>query len=183
MKNLKNVRNILFGIVLIGCGSTFAQEEKERLDDKIDELTYKWDLEADKLASYGGLYYLCSDKAYRSEIFTLLSDIHHYDTILYDILIDLSGRNDDKEIQRTLRDIEKFENQYDTENFIEFMREECKAMFAIEKNSDDTRNEVGITSYSGQVYLLENELFKFVKQATNRVDKIREHIHHLNVDY
>ena len=163
--------------------SIFSQEEEGRLDDKIDELTYRWDLEADKLSSYEGLTNLCADDSYRHRIFSLLRDIHHYDTILYDVLTDLSKKKHSKEVNKTLRDIKKFEEEYDMRSFIHFMSEECKAMIDIEKNAENTRNEVGYTSYSSQVYLLETELYKYVKHVTHRVDKIREHVHHLSRHY
>ena len=178
--SVKILTEVVFLFMVI---SVFSQEESERLDEKIDDLTYSWDLEADKLSSYEGLTNLCSDEDYRSEIFQLLKDIHHYDTILYNTLKDISRRNSNKEIVRTLRDIRKFEEGYDMKNFIYFMREECKAMIDIEKNADDTRNEVSFTSYSGQVYILETELFKYVNHITRRVDKIREHVHHLSESY
>ncbi|NQZ78237.1 MAG: hypothetical protein HRT61_19345 [Ekhidna sp.] len=159
----------------------FSQEE--RLDEKIDEVTYDWDLEADKLSTYVGLLQICSDTEYRSKVLHLLNEIHHYDTVLYEVLVNLSKKSDEKEIKKTLRDIKKFEEEYDTKSFIHFMNEECHAMREIEKDADVTVNDVGINSYSGQVYLLETELFKYVKNITSRVDKIRQHVHHLSKHY
>lgn len=160
-----------------------AQEQEERLDDKIDQITYDWDLEADKLSSYEGLQNLCADEEYRLQIFELLEEIHHYDTVLYGVLQRLSKTNKNKEISKALKDIKKFEEEYDMKSFIHFMNEECKTLVEIEKSAEDTRNEVGATSYSGQVYLLETELFKYVKHVTHRVDKIRLHVHHLSKHY
>ncbi len=176
MKDMFTSMLILFAL------SSFAQEQ-ERLDDKIDEITYKWDLEADKLSTYAGLEQLCTDEEYRTEIFDLLDEIHHYDTVLYDVLLKLSKTSKDKEVKKTLKDIKKFEDEYDTRDFVHFMNEECKAMRDIERNSEKTANDVGINSYSGQVYLLETELYKYVTHVTNRVDKIRTHVHHLSKHY
>jgi len=181
---MERLGKIMFGLfVVLFNTSLFSQEETGRLDEKIDELTYKWDLEADKLSSYEGLTNLCADENYRIGIFQLLGDIHHYDTILFNVLTDLSKRKHDKEINKTLRDIKKFEEEYDMKSFIHFMREECEAMINIEKHANETKNEVGYTSYSSQVYLLETELFKYVKHVTDRVDKIRDHVHHLSKHY
>ena len=175
----------LFVFSLITYLSVGAQQEgdNERLDEKIDKITYAWDLEADKLSSYDGLQTLCTDESYRMEIFALLNDIHHYDTVLYNVLIKLSKKNHDKEIEKTLKDIKKFEEEYDTKSFIHFMNEECKAMLDIEKHAEETKNDVGSNSYSGQIYLLETELYKYVKHVTDRVDKIRQHVHHLSKHY
>lgn len=162
----------------------FGQESADaRLDEKIDQITYDWDLEADKLSSYEGLQNLCADENYRIRIFKLLEDIHHYDTVLYGVLVKLSKKSKDREIDKTLKDIKKFEEEYDTKSFVHFMNEECKAMVEIEKSAEATRNEVGANSYSGQIYLLETELYKYVKHVTDRVDKIRQHVHHLSKHY
>ncbi|WP_436516271.1 hypothetical protein [Ekhidna sp. To15] len=178
------MKSILVSALMIVSVSLLAQEEDEkRLDEKIDEITYDWDLEADKLSSYEGLQELCTDEDYRTRILTLLDDIHHYDTVLYNVLTKLSRTSDDKEIKKTLKDIKKFESEYDSKSFIHFMNEECKVMLEIEKKSEETANDVGINSYSGQVYLLETELFKYVKHVTARVDKIRLHVHHLSKHY
>ena len=184
IRNIKT-RILTYGLLSIISMHAFAQEEaaEKRLDEKIDELTYAWDLEADKLSSYQGLQNLCADEKYRLEIFDLLKEIHHYDTVLYGVLVKLSQHSKDREIKRTLNDIKKFEKEYDMQKFIHYMREECITMLEIEKNAEDTRNEVGYSSYSSQVYLLETELIKYVKHVTKRVDKIRQHVHHLSGHY
>ncbi|MEM6736155.1 MAG: hypothetical protein AAGC64_09520 [Bacteroidota bacterium] len=163
---------------------SFTQTSKEvRLDEKIDEITYKWDLEADKLSSYEGLSNLCINEKYRFEIFNLLKEIHHHDSVLYKVLSKLSDRSKDKEIAITLRDIKKFEEEYNMKEFIHFLKRECKLLLEIERNINETKNEVGYTSYSSQVYMLETELYKYVKQITKSVDNIRRHVHHLSSHY
>ena len=176
------MKTIFFSAFLLISICGFAQEE-ERLDEKIDQITYDWDLEADKLSSYEGLQQLCLDEQYRNKILTLLNEIHHYDSVLYDVLLKLSRTSSDREIKKTLKDIKKFEEEYDTQNFISFMSDECKVMREIEKNAKATANDVGYNSYDGQVYLLETELFKYVHHVTSRVDKIRLHVHHLSKHY
>lgn len=160
-----------------------AQPAAERLDEQIDDVTYSWDLEADKLATYDGLLYVCSNQEYRTKVISLLNEIHHLDSVLYGVLVKLEKKSKDKEISRTLKDIKKFEMEYGTKNFIHFMGDECHAAGEIEKDAENTKNQVGINSYSGQVYVLETELFKYVKHVTQRVDKIRLHVHHLSTHY
>lgn len=162
--------------------SLFAQDD-ERLDEKIDKITFEWDNEATTLATYEGLARLCADLPYRKSIFSLLDEVHHYDSVLVGVLTKMSKRSSNKQISKALKDIEKLEEGYSTKAFVHFMNEECHALKEIEKNSDDTRNEVGITSYSSQVYMLETELAKYVSQVTARIDKIRKHVHHLSSHY
>ncbi|WP_425391675.1 hypothetical protein [Ekhidna sp.] len=172
-----------FSIFLILLTVSLGLAQEERLDEKIDAVTYDWDLEADKLATYAGLQQLCTDAEYRQRILSLLDDIHHYDTVLYGVLVKISKTSKDREVKKTLHDIKKFEEEYNTRSFIHFMNEECNAMREIEKDAEKTANDVGINSYSGQVYLLETELYKYVKHVTARVDKIRLHVHHLSKHY
>lgn len=160
-----------------------AQEYQGRLDENIDAVTYDWDLEADKLATYEGLLFVCANQEYRSKVISLLNDIHHLDSVLYDVLLKVSKTTSDKEVKRTLKEIKKFEEEYTTKGFIHFMNSECKAAKEIERDAETTKNQVGINSYSGQVYILETELFKYVHHVTQRVDKIRLHVHHLSSHY
>ncbi|MFK7952489.1 MAG: hypothetical protein AB8B73_06555 [Ekhidna sp.] len=176
---------IFFSLLLtiLFCLQSFTQEPEERIDEKVDQITYDWDLEADKLATYKGLGSICTDEEYRTKILGLMSDIHHYDTILYGILTKMSKRSKDKEIKKSLKDIARFEEKYNPKNFALFMRQECNAFKDIESHADDLRNEVGQNSYSGQVYILETELYKYVKHVTASVDRIRQHVHHLSNHY
>lgn len=177
------MKSLYSALILLLMLPVLAQESEERLDEQIDKVTYSWDLEADKLATYQGLLTVCGDQSYEQKVVGLLNEIHHLDSVLYRVLIKLSKTSSDKEIKKTLKDIKKFEEEYGTKNFIHFMSEECKAAGEIERNAEDTRNEVGATSYSGQVYILETELYKYVKHVTQRVDKIRQHVHHLSSHY
>ena len=178
---MKSFLIVLFGVLL--SINVFSQDVEERIDEKVDQITYDWDLEADKLATYEGLGSICTDEVYRTKILNLMSDIHHYDTVLYRILTKLSKRSKDKEIKRSLRDIARFEEKYNPKNFAHFMGQECDAFKDIESHADDLRNEVGQYSYSGQVYILETELSKYVKHVTSSVDRIRQHVHHLSNHY
>ncbi|MEP5611190.1 MAG: hypothetical protein ABJP45_03015, partial [Cyclobacteriaceae bacterium] len=92
----------IISIVLLSL-SSFAQEEQGRLDDKIDAVTYDWDLEADKLATYQGLLSVCGDQEYRLKVIGLLNDVHHLDSVLYDVLLKVSKTSSDKEVKKTLK--------------------------------------------------------------------------------
>ncbi|MEM9896069.1 MAG: hypothetical protein AAF789_06840 [Bacteroidota bacterium] len=174
------MKTILFVMLQLLFLVTQAQEGEERIDDAIDRITYDWDAQAELLQTYEGLSRLCDDAAYRDQIFSLLKEIHHYDTVLYGVLRTIRNKKQEKEIKKTLKDIESFEDTYSTKAFARFMNEECKARREIENEADNTRNQVGIYSYSGQTYVLETELFKYVKHVTDKVDKIRKHVHHLS---
>ena len=146
--------------------STMAQKQ-EAIGEIIDDLTYTWDLEADDLRDYDGFSKFCVDKEYGQEILKLLKDIHHYDSVLYSRLSQ-SARfgSPSKEVKKTLKDIEKFETEYDMNSFIAFLNEECIGIQEIEKNRRDLEDEIAQESYDGQRYILENELNTYIKHIT-----------------
>lgn len=171
----------LLSIFLSAPAWSQTDESAETLSKEIDDLTYSWDLEADNLNSYDGLTKFCKDANYRKEITDLLNNIHHYDSVLYDRLVKAARFNKDKEIEKTINEISQFEDEYNMKSFIAFLHDECSNRNDIEKHSEELKNDIGDQSYSGQIYLIETELNKFIKQITRRVDNIRVHVHHLHV--
>ncbi|WP_258105770.1 hypothetical protein [Marinoscillum sp. MHG1-6] len=158
-----------------------SAQESESLGQKIDSLTYDWDEKSEELNSYDGLSRFCTDKDYRLEFIETVEGIHHYDSVLYAKLTKAVRISHDKEIEKTIKDIEKFEEEYSMKKFIHFLHEECKGRSEIERNSKDLKTEIGSESYDSQVYMIELELNKYVKHITKRVDMIRKHAHHLHV--
>ncbi|MFY0599041.1 MAG: hypothetical protein JXR03_05180 [Cyclobacteriaceae bacterium] len=156
----------------------FAQET---LGKKIDDLTFEWDTKSIGLNSYEGLGKFCDEKEYRDEFVVLLNDIHHYDSVLYQRLLKASRRSHDKDIKKAIKEIEEFEKEYNMKKFIHFLHQECNDRNDIEKHAEDLKSEIGSESYGGQIYLIENELNKYIKHITTRVDHIRKHVHHLHV--
>lgn len=177
------MKKIGLGLVLIGiCLVGKAQEdESNTIGQSIDDLSYKWDLEAVKLSTYSGLTEFCDDQEYRYGVIELLNNIHHYDSVLYQKLVKAQRYKHDKEIEKTLDDISKFEENYAMKDLIHFLRQECLEKNKIEKNATELKNDIGENSYDGQVYLIEVELNKFIKHITKKVDVIRKHVHHLHI--
>ncbi len=170
-------------IILAFSAFTFftAQAQDETLGKKITDLTLNWDLMSSNLNNYEGLSKFCKDQAYRTEIITLLEDIHHYDSVLYDRLVKASRVSDDKEIKKAISDIKKFENNYSMKQFIHFLHDECRGRSELERNADERKADMGEQSYDGQIYLIEIELNKFIKHITKRVDHIKKHVEHLHI--
>ena len=151
----------------------------QKVTEKIDELTYAWDTEAEKLSAYEGLVEFCQNDTYRYSTIDLIKEIHHYDSLLYKKLLKVSRRKQTHELSKTLKDIEEFESKYTTQNFIHFLHEDCNASNQIEKDSDGSRKDFGVGSYDNRVYVLEVELGRYVHHITKRIDRIRDHVHHL----
>ena len=158
-----------------------AQAQEETLGKKITSLTFNWDLSAISLNDYEGLSKFCKDVSYRTGIITLLEDIHHYDSILYDRLVKASRVSSDKEIKKALAEIKKFEADYSMKQFIHFLHDECRDRNKLEKNSDDRKSNLGEESYDGQIYIIETELNNYIKHITKRVDHVKKHVEHLHI--
>ena len=154
-----------------------ANAQEENVGAKIEELTLQWDKEAEKLSTYEGLTEFCTVKVYRSEMSNTLNDIHHYDSVLYKIIAKKARFGGDPEMKKTLKDIEKLETEYSIKDFLSFLYEECTARNEIEKNARKSGK-----NKDGEVYMLETELNKYIKHITKRIDVVREHVHHLNIN-
>ena len=160
------------------CLFSYAQEDSD-IVRIVDDLTIKWDNEALSLNTYAGLQSYCSTKPYRDKVIQLLNDIHHYDTLLYGIVLKkLEDDKDDEEAKATLKDIERLEVDYTTQNFKAFIHRECNGVNEIERNYGREGGE----QYDKEVKKLEKELVKYVESITSRIDIIDEHIHHLKFD-
>ncbi|MEM9324580.1 MAG: hypothetical protein AAGA85_02950 [Bacteroidota bacterium] len=147
----------------------------------IEDITTRWDEEAELLSTYEGLRTFCEDDQFRYAMIQTLRDIHKYDSILYGKLLDAQRYGyGNHRVDKTIKEIEKFEKKYTMKGFLIFLYQDCKASKSLEKNADDLRKDHGDGwSYDNQVYVLEVELGRYVHHITKRVDQIREHIHHL----
>ena len=165
-------------IFLFFLGFFAHAQENEDIVKIVDDLTIKWDEQALSMKTYEGLQRYCSTKPYRDKTIKLLDKIHHYDTLLYGIVSEKYSNSEDAEAQATLKDIEKLESDYTTQNFKAFIHRECNSVNEIERNY----GRKGGSTYEKEVKKLEKELGKYVESITLRIDIIDEHIHHLKLD-
>ncbi|MEL7148324.1 MAG: hypothetical protein AAFO69_18265, partial [Bacteroidota bacterium] len=162
------------------CG--FAQSDSSSLLAHIDEVTDKWNEISEDMSTYRGLQEYCRNPSYKSAVLETLNGIHHYDTVIYNVLVKKNRFSKSKEIQHALKDIKKFETKYSPRNLIEFLHEECRFRRDIEKNKDESKTSFGAESYDGQITILETELQKYVKHVTKLVAHINKHSHHLHLE-
>ncbi|MEQ8906788.1 hypothetical protein [Ekhidna sp.] len=167
---------LLFCSLLALSLATYAQEEAEVVK-AVDDLTIKWDIEAEKLQTYEGLGSFCGESVYRKEIIGMLDEIHHYDTLLYGIVTRKFADNQDPEAKETLDDIQTLESEYTTKAFRRFIHKECNTYNEIENNLGRAKGP----EYEEEVKALEDELKKYVIEVTKQIDLIDEHIHHLHL--
>ncbi|MEQ9467998.1 MAG: hypothetical protein RLN88_11340 [Ekhidna sp.] len=155
----------------------FSQEDEASVVKAVDDLTIKWDAEAEMLQTYEGLGNFCGESQYRKKIIDMLDEIHHYDTLLYGIVTRKFAANEDAEAKLTLDDIQTLESEYTTKAFRRFIHQECNTYNDIEKNL----GAAGGKEYKQEVKALETELKKYVIEVTKQIDLIDEHVHHLHL--
>ncbi len=156
--------------------------EDEGLVKKFDYLVTKWDLMSTELGTYEGLAKYCSDKQYQQEAIKTLEEIHHYDTLLYQKLSQKARFSNNSELKKTLAQIEEFETEFKGPSFMKKLQDECLGRREIEKGYEETKNDIGMNSYDGQITVLEADLHKYVAHITKLMDHIKEHVHHLHIE-
>lgn len=166
-----------FSFACLICMTFFSYSQENDIVKTIDDLTVKWDKQAVDLSKFSGIKYYCSSEVYREKTIGLLDKIHHYDTVLYNIVSEKYENKKDKEAEATLSDILTVETEYTTPNFKTFLKEECKKFEEIGKEYDPNSSK-----YFKEIEKLEKELSKYVSHITERIDLIDEHIHHLKLD-
>ncbi len=163
-------------LLLLFCSQIEAQDaDQENIVEIIDDLTSQWEESATLLDSYDGLEDYCRNKVFRNEMKDLLNKIHHYDTVLYNIVIEKYNTDKNKEAKATIDDINTVEVEYTTLSFLKFLRTECGKFNDIEKNYGKAGGEI----YEQEVEALEEELDKYIVNITRRIEIIDEHVHHL----
>lgn len=163
---------------LLLAGLTSIAQEKVSIVMVIDDLTVRWDQTAIELKNYRGIHNFCDDDPYREKTIELLDQIHHWDTTLYFIVQEKFDTDKDEEAAETLRDIEKLETEYSTENFKLFIQDECAALKVIEEHFDQQT----VRKFENEIKKFERESNKYINSITYRIDIIDEHIHHLKLD-
>jgi len=181
---INNAMNRILILCLIACVPIMgkAQSDTSSLLAHIDEVTKNWDDMSEELSTYDGLRMYCRNKSYKEKVLSTLNSIHHYDTVIYNVLVKKQRYKKDKEIDQFLKEIKKFETKFHPTKLISFLHEECSFRKDIEHDKEESKTSFGADSYDGQINILETELYKFVRQITKIVDSIRKHSHHLHLE-
>ena len=161
-----------------------AGDQKMTLEQEFDDLVERWEAASSDLSTYGGLKSYCTIDEYRANIINLLGTVHHYDSLVLEIITDPTemAKLDSKEQQATKKEIEKFESEYSTTAFMVKLKEECKFRREIERDKKYSKNDIGANSYDGQILLLETDLRKYIKHIDSRLEHIDKHVHKLHID-
>lgn len=164
--------------------ANFGRAQSITLEEEYDRLTDSWLEVSEVLKEYQGLSDFCIDPKFRDYTVVLLKQLHHYDSVVLDFLHDPATAIllDQKEYNKTMKDISKFESKYGIRDFISFLNESCITRNTLEKNKKDLVYGQGADSYDGQIIVLESDLVKFLKHIDKRIVSIDEHLHKIHPD-
>lgn len=161
---------------------SYRSDTAENIISKFDKLSYQWDLVSTELENYEGLSEFCLESSYKADVIKLLEELHHFDSLIYFRLKDLSIADNSVEIKKTLKQIEELESEFSIQEFSKFLNQECSDRKKIEKERKELSANIGQDGYDGQQQLLENKLYRYINHVTYLVDHIRKHIHHLHLE-
>ncbi len=148
----------------------------------LDQATEKWLTISEEIKTYEGLKKYCLNQEFNDNVLNTLNTLHHFDTVIYNVLVKKYRVNKDHEIKKTLDEIKEFESEYNPSKFAHFLNEECGARRHIEHDKKETIHDIGAESYDGQIELLETELYRYVKGITKVAERIKNHSHHLHLE-
>jgi len=159
------------------------QSDKESLEKEFDAVAKEWHQLSEKIDNYDGLGDYCTNDAFKNQVLASIQRIHHFDSLIMDKLKSPTFVHENlREERKTLKNVEEFESEYSIPSFVKHLKKECHDRHEIEKNRKKTLNEVGSESYSGQVYLVELELYKYIHHIDKRLLHIEKHLHKVHID-
>lgn len=182
-KGLLTVLGIWF--VLLTPAQAQTLEEISSVEEHFDMLTSEWLRVSGDLKTYDGLSFFCGDPAFRDHTIGILSQIHHYDSLVLELFTSGAAAVSEvnKKTQRhTIKDIEAFEEKYSVKAFMNHLRESCGTRNEIERNKDELQKASGMYSYDGQILLIETEIRKYLKHIDKVVIALDDHVHMLHLD-
>lgn len=172
--------------MLAGSLISFGQEVvNEKIEEHYDEMTEEWLYVSEELKSYEGLQRFCTNKEFRYSTIELIKDIHHYDSVIFSLITELSLYNEisNRDYKGMLKSLEKFEGKYTIRDFIEHLRGSCLERVEIERNQKDLENDYAAESYDGRRLVLMTDIEKYLKHIDKRIIDIDEHLHLIDLDH
>lgn len=176
-------KTLLVGIVFFLSQHCIAQTAVN-IEDDFDLLTAEWLSASGELKTYNGLDRFCTSPDFRETTLDVLDLLHHYDSLVLEILLDPSYDLEisHREYKHTIKDIQEFEEEYSIKDFVAFLRKSCGTRNDLERNKEDLIKESGMYSYDGQILVLETQLRQFLKHIDKKVIAIDDHLHLIHVD-
>ena len=162
-----------------------AQDDDEDLDEaqvlkEFDLMVFHWEESSQMLDNYEGLKKYCFDREFKKETIDLLDQMHHYDSLLYKILLQkMQEGGGGRELRVTIHEIEKFETKYKPKKFLAKLNDDCKGEHYLERHKKDLERETGMEAYDGQALVIGNDAATYIHHINRLLDLIEKHAHHL----
>ena len=175
---------ILFLVSFCSIRPAISQDDEENFKsivEHFDELDKDWHGMEPTLDNYEGIKTYCTDNDYKERVHVMLEKLHHYDTLIINKMNDASYEIDNRERKKILRQIEKFEEEFSIPKFLEKLKQECHERHETEHDKKYTKNDFADNSYDGQRLIVEQEISKYMKHITAKIDHIDKYLHHLHI--
>jgi hypothetical protein len=167
---------VRYGLLFLGSliVMSLQAQEIDSINVKFDRLAAEWLAVSGEMKTYEGLNFYCNDKEYHEGVNNLLVQIHHYDSVVLDWILDPANEAFEKkrDYRHTRKDITKFEKNYSVESFIENFRVFCRDRKMLEREKDEAEKDYTEYSYDGQILLIEEEVRRYLHGLDRRVLKI-----------
>lgn len=175
---------IVFFISFCAFRPAISQDDEESFKsivEHFDELDKDWHSIEPTLDNYEGIKTYCTDDNYKEKVHEMLEELHHYDTLIINKMNDASYEIDNRERKKILRQIEKFEEEFSIPKFLQKLKQECHERHETEHDKKYTKNDFADNSYDGQRLIVEQEISKYMKHITSKIDHIDKYLHHLHI--
>lgn len=159
----------------------YYEETFDMIIQHFDELDRDWHGIEPTLNNYNGIHIYCSQESYKEIVWNILSKIHHYDTIIMNKINDPHYFIKEKERRKILKEIEKFEHEFNIPNFLKKLDHECEEREELEKEKKYSRKDFGEKSYDGQKQVVNQEIKNYMRHITHKIDHIDKYLHHLHI--
>lgn len=167
-------------------GTVQAQDYGVRsIEDEYRFVTEKWLEVSDNLKEYEGLSDYCNNEDYQRFTMEILTLLHEYNDVVYEILTDpyTDKYSSQQEYAKILKDIKKFESKEVREAFKEFMDDNCAFLGDLEADKNHLTKRSTRYSFSGQLYVMETMIYRFLKRIDKRVVSIDDSIHLIHPEH
>jgi hypothetical protein len=167
--------------------ASYAQmDEGARLPsipETFDLLTSRWLSLSEQITTYEGLGQFCDDVTFRTRTIETLNFIHHYDSVVMNMLLDptQTANLSHKQFKKSLNELQKFEEKYSSANFLRHLKHNCGMYRDLEREKKSLKGNSGMYSYDGQVLLIESDIQKYIKHIDKRIQSIDEHVRLLDI--
>ena len=177
------MKAIILFLALFSCTNAVADEfpnDRPVEKEKFSILFQQWESVAEEITTYTGLRKYCYNADFQQNVDHILLQIHRYDSLLYNVLIQQKGSLSSRKVKKALKNMEDFEERYKAYHLAGRLNEECASQQKMERSYRKTKHNTGVHSYDNQVIVTEAYLRKYAKNISRLMKYIDKHLYLLD---